>query len=117
MAVSKKGAAGAGGGVKFPKREQRITSKQAAELTKRYQKYAEPTGEKCGTFGGELVMKLLSQKGCTALRFYHGRHEDGRYALVLVGVDAEGRDMTDGILIDDHWPCPPFCPPDSLLNS
>jgi hypothetical protein len=34
---------------------------------------------------------------------------------MLVGIDADERDMTDGVLIDTHYPCPPFCGSGSAL--
>jgi hypothetical protein len=36
-------------------------------------------------------------------------------ALVLVGGDAEEKDMTAGIMVEDHYPCPPFCDATSTL--
>jgi hypothetical protein len=71
------------------------------------------------------------------MRFYHGLDETGKYRLVLVGVDAEGNDIgtssraqkhqaaakptkgkammkamsaeSGAVILDSHWPCPPFC--------
>jgi hypothetical protein len=37
--------------------------------------------------------------------------------LILVGVDADGNDMADGVLLDEHFLCPPFCNANSPLNS
>jgi hypothetical protein len=44
------------------------------------------------------------------LRIYQGRAADGTPALVLVGVDAKGNDMTQGTVLEYSFPCPPFCP-------
>ena len=67
-----------------------------------------------GAFGGAFkkadVAKLLSQANCAYLRIYHGRHADGTPALVLVGVDGNRNDMTEGVVLDNHFPCPPWCP-------
>ncbi len=98
-------------------RSHRITLKQAAALTKRYRKYAEPSAEKGGLFNRHAIERLLAQPGCTGLRYYHGRQTDGRYAIVLVAVDEKGNDMERGLLLENHFPCPPFCGGDGELNS
>ena len=95
----------------------RITLRQAAALTRRHREWAGPATEKGGMFTRELLDRLLAQPGCLALRYYHGRHADGRYAMVLVGVDAKGNDMERGVLLENHFPCPPICGGDGELNS
>lgn len=69
-----------------------------------------------GAFHSDQVLKLLEQPGCAALRIYHARNDKNERAMVLVGVDAAGKDMTSGILMETCWPCPPFCDPDSVLT-
>ena len=68
-----------------------------------------------GTFGGAFkkadVVNLLAQPGCAYLRIYYGRNADGTPALVLVGIDGDRNDMTAGVVLDTHYPCPPWCPP------
>lgn len=93
-----------------------ISLAAAAALTKRARE-SRAGLEKGGSFSREAVESVLKQPGCTGLRFYYGRHADGREALVLVGVDAKGNDMTGGVMIEDHWPCPPFCGDGNSLNS
>lgn len=68
-----------------------------------------------GAFHSDQVLKLLQQPGCTALRIYHARNGKNEKAMVLVGVDAEGKDMTQGVMLEICLPCPPFCDPDSAL--
>jgi hypothetical protein len=51
------------------------------------------------------------------LRFYQGRNADGSFAMVLVGVDDTGNDMTDGDILEQHYPCPPYCGDPDGLNS
>jgi hypothetical protein len=41
----------------------------------------------------------------------------GNNQLVLVGVDANGDDMTDGIIVDKLLPCPPACSIKNVLNT
>ena len=126
-----------------PPRSHRISLTKAADLTARFRRYAEPTGEKTGFFHLKPVMELLTQPGCVGLRYYHGRDASGGYRIILVGVDAEFRDILgkravlrpgtgrksaravtalaagggDSLILEDHYICPVFCPPESPLNS
>lgn len=121
-----------------PKRDHKITLKHAIELVKRYQR-ASPASEKSGFFFADPVRKLLAQAGVVGLRYYHGLDEKGGYHIVLVGVDKNGKDIVrqvvggappakgsgakvakalmatsgegDGEILEQHYPCPPFCPP------
>jgi len=106
---------------KLPKRDHVIDLKTAKALTRRYRKTASAQlaraekAETCAMFPADVMLKLLRQKGCKAFRIYNGENPDGSPALILVGVSADGADMTDGLMIDSHFPCPPFCTPDALL--
>jgi len=98
----------------LPARDHRITLEEASALVKRYRAGTE---EKAGAFPKSQLMDLLSQPGCEGMRVYYGRHEDGRPALVLVGIDKTDNDMTGGIVEDLHFPCPPLCGDGNALNS
>jgi hypothetical protein len=63
------------------------------------------------------VAALLDQAGCAALRVYQARNVDGSAATVLVGVDEQGNDMTDGDLLERQFPCPPYCSDPDGLNA
>jgi hypothetical protein len=65
-----------------------------------------------GVFTAEAIRKVLAQGGCQYLRIYHGRDAQGNASMVLVGVDADFRDMTAGVMLNDHYRCPPWCPPE-----
>jgi hypothetical protein len=119
-----------------PKEPQRISLADAVELTQRYRKAA-PASEHGGFFWSDGIQELLSQPGCVGLRYYHGLDADARYQIVFVGVDANGNDITKGagtpgtkrgakaaavaagageaLLLDHHWPCPPYCDTGSPL--
>lgn len=125
-----------------PKRNHRISVKEAAALTRRYRD-ASPASEKTGFFHAGALRDLLSQPGCVGFRYYHGLDDRGCYRIVLVGVDANGADMVrppkpqsvgalpksgagnakasgpsgEAVLLENHYPCPPWCPPPSPLNS
>lgn len=100
----------------LPPRDHRISLADASALTSRYRKDT-PGAEKAGAFHADQVTKLLAQKGCAALRIYYGKLEDGKDALVLVGVDGNDKDMTGGMMLEVSFPCPPFCDDGSGLNS
>jgi hypothetical protein len=115
-----------------PKRTHRISVRSAAALTRRYRK-ASPASEKTGFFHAQPVRDLLSQPGVVGFRYYHGLDARGSYRLVLVGVDANGADIVrrarqdaasgaktkstpDALVLEDHFPCPPWCPRQGPLN-
>jgi hypothetical protein len=62
-----------------------------------------------------IIDEVLGQSGCAGLRFYFGTKPDGSIALVFVGIDGDERDMTDGLIVEDFFPCPPFCDATSAL--
>jgi hypothetical protein len=91
----------------------RIPLSEAAEQTKRHR----DSMIKGGLFLRQEVDELLAQPGCSGLRFYYGRNQAGADTLILVGVDQNGKDITDGVLLDIHFPCPPVCDDNNALNS
>ncbi len=96
-----------------PPRNHKVTLAEAqALLAKR------PTGitERGGHFPRQAIEAILAQPGCVGLRFYYGTNPDGTPTLVLVGIDANEADMTAGVMIDNHFPCPPFCDDKSALR-
>jgi hypothetical protein len=96
-----------------PPKSHRITLDTAVQHTKRNPN----KGRKGGMFLRKDLDDLLAQPGCSGLRFYYGQAANGADSLILVGVDADGNDMADGVLLDDHFLCPPFCNANSPLNS
>jgi len=68
-----------------------------------------------GSFDRSAIDKILAQRGCKALRIYHGRDEAGKPNLVLVGVDKAGKDMTKACIMERSADCPPYCDSSSTL--
>jgi hypothetical protein len=101
----------------IPARDHHIPLAEARALLAAHRRQAGPNAEHGGYFARDAIDRVLAQPGCAGLRFYHGRHADGRPALVVVGVTAAGADMTAGTVIDDHQPCPPYCDPTSALTT
>lgn len=100
-----------------PPRDHRITLAEAMALTRRFKESVSPKTERGGMFHRAAVDEVLRQPGCVGLRFYHGRNADGSAAVVLVGVDEQGNDMTDGVLLERQYPCPPYCGEPDGLNA
>lgn len=101
----------------LPPRDHRISLVAAAALTKRYRDEAGKGKERAGAFHADQVRELLAEKGCVAVRIYYGKHEDGRDALILVGLDGNDKELTSNTLLQFHFPCPPYCEDGSPLNS
>ncbi|TXK49109.1 hypothetical protein FVR03_06920 [Pontibacter qinzhouensis] len=88
----------------------------AKALTQNYRdKQNDPDVVKAHFFGREVLERLLAQKDCVGARMYYGLDEEGKKQLILVGVDANGTDLEDGIILDKSSPCPPNCSVGSSL--
>lgn len=90
--------------------DHRITRQEAKDLIARYRERSDRT-IRASMFYRAIFDELLAQKGCTGIRLHYALEPDGSPTLVLVGVDSNGADMWNGVLGENHWPCPPFCPP------
>lgn len=58
--------------------------------------------------------ELLSQPGCVGIRTYFALKE-GALTIVVVGVDSNGVDQTNGIILDWAEGCPATCDTGSEL--
>lgn len=74
----------------------------------------EPNG---GAFHADQVLRLLQQPGCKGLRIYRARNPKDEASVILVGVDESGNDMTQGVMLQEWLPCPPFCGASNALNA
>lgn len=98
-----------------PVSDHAITLDEARALTARYRaSAADPV--RALLFHREPVAALLGQAGCHGVRMYFGRDDDNALHLVLVGVNGRGEDLTAGMLLQEGWPCPPYCSMMSALN-
>lgn len=85
-----------------------IDLKSAAELTARWRKHNANAPKAMG-FERAALDRILKQDGCVAVRCYYAQKADESWTLVLVGVDAEGKDLTAGEIAEEAQPCPPWC--------
>lgn len=66
--------------------------------------------------GTNKLNLILNQEDCRGIRIYNGHDwNEDKANLVLVGVNKDGEDMTDGVIIEHLNPCPPDCPQNSPL--
>jgi|GEM_PF-874126 len=83
-----------------------ISTAQAVSWTTAYQEaYPEDTWAAFTEAG--IFNQLLDQEGCQGLRLYHATKADDTNTFVLVGVNSEGADMTNGLVADEMMKCPP----------
>ena len=92
-----------------PQRDHAISRADAAALTRRYREAAGNDAQRAVLFPRDVYERILAQPGCQGIRAYNGRGEKGEQHTVLVGVDADGNDMTSGVLSQYGIPCPPYC--------
>lgn len=94
-------------------RSHRIPLEEAVAQARRFRESL----RKGGLFLRAEIDELLAQSRCAGLRFYYGRTAEGADTLILVGSDDKGNDMTDGVVLENHFPCPIYCNDGSPLNS
>lgn len=100
--------------------EHQIDLDTAERITRRFRNGAAPDEVRGHWFSRDIIDQILAQPGCTGVRIYHARHDDGSAALVVVGTrSAEGAaaDLTSGPICEEGKPCPPYCDVASALNS
>lgn len=93
-----------------------ISLQDAAKMTEKYRGAAGAGAFLGGYFSKSALNTILSQQRCVGIRIYNARNETGSPNFVLVGVQADGEDMTDGELAEFTTGCPPFCPTASALT-
>jgi len=95
---------------KFPGAEKHeISLKEAKKHIQRHKKNPIHPNHHGGSFDRAAIDKILSDPECAGLRYYHGRDENGKPNLVLVGVDKSGKDLTKAGIMERPTFCPPYC--------
>jgi|694.fasta_scaffold03216_3 hypothetical protein len=94
-----------------------ITLAEGAEMTANYRATIN-VGDTIGhAVGKNLVNAILNQTGCMGMRIYYAINEKDEKQIVLVGVDENGDDLAQGIIVDRVPNCPPVCGKLNPLNS
>lgn len=92
-----------------------ITQVEAVNYTHSFQN-DNPNAIKSFFVGSEKLESILRQEGCIGVRIYNGYDtEANKENRVLVGVDASGEDISEGIIVEELSPCPSSCPKSSPL--
>jgi hypothetical protein len=73
--------------------------------------------QKGGLFLRQELDELLAQPDCAGLRYYYGRNGVGQDTLILIGVDKDGNDQLQGVVMEECFLCPPYCGTANSLNS
>ena len=97
-------------------RDHRIPLQAAAALTRRFRQGAAKGSVVAQMIGRKALEEVLAQPGCEGVRIYYGLKDGGEPAVVLVGVDAADTDLTNGTILEEAYPCPPFCSATNALN-
>lgn len=105
--------------------DHQISLQDAAELTKNYREL--PLGQigqllngtKGAMFSNEALQAVMDQPACVSVRFYFAVKSEipPIFTLVAIGVDANGNDLVNGVVLDHARACPPLCSENNLLNS
>lgn len=79
------------------------------ECIARYREKPLETKVQAVSFDRGAYDRILAQPGCTGVRNYLARTPEGEMTLVMVGITADGANMSDGEVAELGKPCPPFC--------
>lgn len=95
--------------------EKIISLKEAIKLTHSFQE-TYPNAIKSFFIDIDNIRLLLDQEHLKGIRIYKGYDIDqNKENIILIGVNNEGEDMVDGLIMEDLDPCPPYCPKNSSL--
>lgn len=89
----------------------------AAQWTKNYRDVNPSTAIIAHYFGKQAISQVLAQTNCVGIRSYYAINADGVKELIIVGVDANGNDLYEGMILDRSFKCPQACSTSNPLNS
>lgn len=94
----------------------------AKQWTANYRASIKPGETEAHYFGGDIIRKLLDEDKSVGIRVYYAIDDKGKKQLLLIGVDVEGNNLLpeegavakstedeDPIIVDNSYPCPPYC--------
>lgn len=105
--------------------DHQITLAEAAQMTKRYRELPLGqigqllTGTKAYSFSKAAIQSVLDQETCVSIRFYLAVETilPPKFTIVAVGMDSNGDDLVNGVILDRAAVCPPRCSVTNELNS
>jgi polyphosphate kinase 2 (PPK2 family) len=86
-----------------------IALSEALQLVANFRKDPQAPKSQGGSFERGAFDKILAQPGCERIKMYWAKDQNGKFTVVLIGVDAAGKDMVAGSVMDKTFPCPPMC--------
>jgi hypothetical protein len=95
-------------------RNHRITLERARDMIRGLRTQASPKLPQALAVNRGIIDEILAQKGCVGLRAYPALAADGTTTLVVVGIDDQGEDLSQGVIGEEFWPCPPWCASNSI---
>ena len=94
-----------------------IITKEEARIFAKAFKLKYPSEVTSFFIGKTNVEKILMQENCIGIRIYNGYDvATSKMNQVLLGVNSNDEDMSDGIIIERLYTCPPYCPTSSLMQ-
>jgi hypothetical protein len=93
----------------FPGAEKHpISLSEGLQLVENFRKNPKAPNNQGGAFERGAIDKILAQPGCEIIKMYWAQ-ENGKFTVVLVCVDAAGKDITEASIMEKMQPCPPYC--------
>jgi hypothetical protein len=93
-----------------------ITLPEAVAMTHAYQNDPLFAGQTISAkIPNAAYLEIINQTGCVEVRTYFAKNAAGALTLVIVGVNANGNDMTAGKIMNRLIKCPNNCPHNSPL--
>jgi len=87
-----------------------IISKENAKILIQKFQSEHSNMKKAFRYDANLIRNLLDSSTSTdGIRIYMGKKTDGDHCVVLVGVDTNGSDLTDNLILEMGSPCPVSC--------
>jgi hypothetical protein len=95
-----------------------IDLNEAKKLTKNFRD-AQTSSEyiKAEYFSKNEINRLMNQPESVGIRIYYGLDDENIPRLVIVSVNENENDLTEGIILENGLKCPPKCGNMNELNS
>ena len=94
-----------------------ISLQEASEMTARYRATIQPGETIAVAVSNDILTRISNQGSCTGVRMYFAIDENGAKTLVMVGVDEQGNDITEGLVANKLRKSPPWNIQQNELNS
>jgi hypothetical protein len=100
----------------IPKQDHQISLTDAKRYIENYSKNPTVPTIKGGFFWRAIFDKILEQPGCVGITIYYAKTDEGEPTFVIIGVNDQEKEITEGIIGQVVLPCPPYCTTESILT-